>query len=105
MLFRSPKDSESESKSHIHYKETIEGSFLGIDDSMLNALGSREGSVERDAEGNKPQNADQESSLSGEQSHDSPGENVLFQEAKQENVIEKSDSTDRALSDFLNKLD
>ena len=100
-----PEDSESESKSHIHYKETIEGSFLGIDDSMLNTLGSREGSAEPEGEGDEPKNADHESSFSGEQSHDSPEENVLFKEKKQENGIETGDSTDSALNDFLNKLD
>ena len=33
---------DAESPSNVHYKETIGGSFLGIDDSMLPALESRE---------------------------------------------------------------
>ena len=53
VLTESP-ETDAESASNVHYKETLEGSFLGIDDSMPLKLGSDKSSENRESAENNP---------------------------------------------------
>ena len=90
-----PQSSDVESQSHIHYKETVEGSFLGIDDSLLQALGSREPCA-NPGEPNLPQ------TLSDAADEKAEENKSLFQENSPPAKEKQPD--DQALDDFLNNM-
>ena len=90
-----PQSSDVESQSHIHYKETVEGSFLGIDDSLLQALGSREPRA-NPGEPNLPQ------ALSDAADEKAEENKSLFQENSP--PAKEKEPDDQALDDFLNNM-
>ena len=94
-----PQDSDSESQSHIHYKETVEGSFLGIDDSMLQALGPQgqkmDSKKKRVSQKKSPTNREKSSPVK-------PDKNTLFKEKGTKNS--NRNSKDQSLDDFLNNF-
>ena len=94
---------DAESASNVHYQETIDGSFLGIDDSMPLKMGSAQASEVRDIPDHDPPMLKRvkRSPATSDQTG-VPGGGVENQPVNDE---KQQAASDKALDDFLNNID
>ena len=91
---------DAESPSNVHYKETIAGSFLGIDDSMLSVLKSRATtSTSANAEFEQIKLGDTE-----ENKRPRKSQKGKLPKKKQPTKKERVEIKGKSLDDFLNKM-
>ena len=99
-----PAETDAESASNVHYKETLEGSFLGIDDSMPLRSGSRKSSENRGSSKSNPLQLDTHKNSKRSRDTKSDRNDQQIGLRKNDKKDTSQEQKDDALNDFLNNL-